>query len=296
MEQRALPRYVREREDLGEPPLLPEMRLADFELALAESSLSTGSKDLARALVRLARPAQFPGGGVGLEYAPLLKTAARPDVLNAHVTEVTDHLHQERVDILFVPGMSGYPIGSMYAMASGIPAVLLKKQSYDPALLNDLPPGAFVIPSYTGNVDTVISADVRAATDIIGGLINRQLAAQVDCPSVTIEIRIGGADEIIDKATMATAITENAPVFVSAVVREILSSQPDAVAGRPVTVSCPVVAWVTPLLKAYGEAPSPLLARFGVAPFAGVTVSAIQFEPPAIGIAGVGLVLLEEPQ
>jgi hypothetical protein len=288
-----LPRYERRIEEPASALGMTEVPVSELPVALDHSSLSAGSRDLVRALVRLARPALFGGGGVGLEYGALLKTAARPDLLRGHIEEVARHLVERQVDLLFVPGMSGYPIGSMYSMASGIPAVLLKKQSYTPWSVEELPPGAFVIPSYTGNTDTVISADLPAARDMIEALVDRQIEAQQNRAEVIIEIRIAGADEIIDKATMATAITETAPIFTKAVVDEVLPGRADAIAGRPVTVICPVVAWVTPLLKAYAGSGSVLSSRFGIEPFAGATLSAIQLDPPAIGIDGIGLVLLE---
>ncbi len=287
-----LPRYERWTEEPASPLGMTKVPLADLPIALERSALSPGSRDLVQALVRLARPAVFGGGGVGLEYGALLKTAARPDLLRRHIEEVALHIAAHRVDLLFVPGMSGYPIGSMYAMASGIPAVLLKKQSYTPWSVDDLPPGAFVIPSYTGSTDTVISADVPAARDMITALVDRQLEEQRDRGEIAIEIRIAGADEIIDKATMATAITETAPVFSRAVVEEVLAGRSQVIAGRPVTVACPVVAWVTPLLKAYAGSGSILASRFGIEPLAGATITAIQLDPPAIGIEGIGLVLL----
>lgn len=271
----------------------PWIAPADLETALARSALTEGGRALARGLLRTARPAVFPGGGLGLDYASLLKTAARPDIVGAHVQEAARHLVDRGVDLLFVPGMSGYPIGAMYSLASGIPAVLLKKQRHaiEPAapMTGPYPAGAFVIPSYTGDGDTVISADLAAVRDILTDLVVGQLAIQEGAPRPLVTIRVAGADEIIDKATMAQAITETAPEVCHAVVRDILDGMPGA-AGRDVEIDVRVVAWVTPLLKGYTRPAERLAAATGIVPMAGVTITAIQLDPPAIGIAGLGLV------
>jgi hypothetical protein len=291
---RYLPRYDRASESPSGLPGVPVITRSDLETALEASALSDGSRDIVRALIRLAKPARFPGGGVGLEYGPLLKTAARPDILARHIAEVSRHLQADSVDLLVLPGMSGYPIGAMYAQAAGIPALLLKKQPAGTVVPEDLPAGAFIIPSYTGNTDTVISADFDAARDMVSGIVNSQLAEQTDDSEIAVEIRIGGADDIIDKATMATAITENAPVFLHSVIDRILKDREAEFANRTVRVRASVVSWVTPLLKAYAGAPSSLTSRFGIMPLAGAVITAIQLDPPAIGIEGIGLVLLEE--
>lgn len=135
----AIPRYERQIEKPTHRKTGRMLAPAELDDALAESELTPGSRDLIRALVRTCRPADFGGGGVGLDYAALLKTAARADVLGNHVREVAAHLKERHVDLLFVPGMSGYPIGSMYAFASGIPAMLLKKQPFDPGAVSALP-------------------------------------------------------------------------------------------------------------------------------------------------------------
>jgi hypothetical protein len=129
--QHAVPRYARTPErSLAAPdtPIVDPIRRHELESALRSCALSEGARDLVRGLGRLARPALFPGGGVGIEYGSLLKTAANPAYLRRHVQEVADHLRDQRADILIVPGMSGYPIGSMYSLAAGLPALLLEKQ------------------------------------------------------------------------------------------------------------------------------------------------------------------------
>jgi hypothetical protein len=289
-----IPRYHRTAEQPASIETGALITLSELDDALAGSQLSPGSRDLIRGLLRTSRPAIFGGGGVGLEYGALLKTVARPDVLGGHVREVAAYLQERHVDLLFVPGMSGYPIGSMYSYASGIPALLLKKQAYDPESVNDLPPGSFVIPSYTGSIDTVISADLVAARDILAGLVDRQLVAQRNDARVTVTIHIGGADEIIDKATMATAITENAPIFVRSVIDELLNARAAEINNRSVDVSCRVVAWATPLIKSYNRANTILRDSFDINPLAGVSIIGIQIDPPAIGIAGLGWVCFGE--
>jgi hypothetical protein len=267
----------------------------DRDEAIARSPLSSGGKQLAVALLRTSQPRSFPGGGLGLEYGGLLKTAVRPDLIAAHIAEAADHLRAARADILFVPGMSGYPIGAMYSQASGIPALLLKKQRYPPRGTEapgphqtHYAPGAFVIPSYTGSGDTVISADTAAAADILAGVVDRQIATQGGVERMRITVRVAGADEIIDKATMATAITETAPVFCRSVVEELLAARRHAIGERTVEVDATVVAWVTPLLKGYNRAAEILRERCGITPFAGLTITSLSLDPPAIGIEGIG--------
>jgi hypothetical protein len=268
----------------------PQVARDGLEAAIARSTLTEGGRSLARGLLRTARPAVFPGGGIGLDYASLLKTAARPDVVGPHVQEAARHLTDRGVDLLFVPGMSGYPIGAMYSLASGIPAVLLKKQRHGLDPSGPYPAGTFVIPSYTGEGDTVISADLAAVRDILADLVAGQLSLQEGTTRPRVTVRVAGADEIIDKATMAQAITETAPEVCHAVVRELLDGLPEAAGRSDVEIDVRVVAWVTPLLKGYNRPAERLAERTGIVPFAGLTITAIELDPPAIGIAGLGLV------
>src|SRR5688500_18448531 len=123
----ALPRYTRPHEEAAITPSAAIVPFAQTDSAIASSPLSEGSCSLLRGLLRIGTARVFPGGGAGIEYGGLLKTAARPEYIAPHVAEAAAHLRQQRVDLLLVPGMSGYPIGAMYALAAGIPALLLKK-------------------------------------------------------------------------------------------------------------------------------------------------------------------------
>jgi hypothetical protein len=281
-----VPRYDRPAEQTVVTCPVAPFPLADLEGRLTDSTLSPGSRDLVRALVRLARPRLFPGGGPGLDYAALFKTAARPDLLRHHIEEVAAHLQHERIDLLVVPGMSGYPIGAMYSQASGIPAILLKKQTVSEADPPP-PPGAFVIPSYTGAGDTLISADMMAVADILAPIVRSQCAHRS-----AVTIRIAGADEIIDKATMATAITDTAPLFCRSAIEQICAD--DGLELDAITIS--VVAWVTPLIKLYNHAAAVLQDRFGITPFAGIGLTALYVDPPVIGFDGLGAIALDDPQ
>jgi hypothetical protein len=277
-------RYLRANEAPVEPAPEDVIPAGELEAALARSDLTPGGRELARALLRTARPQIFPGGGLGIEYGPLLKTAARPDLLAAHIAEVVQHLRDRQIDLLVVPGMSGYPIGSMYSAASGIPAVLLKKQLFPPDDHPErFPPGSFVIPSYTGSGDTIISADLAAVRDIIATILERKRAENGGQLPDPLTLRIAGADEIIDKATMATAITETAPIFCRSVAEELLV---EATVNLVVTVE----AWVTPIVKGYNRSAELLTERFGIVPFAGATITSLHLDPPAIGLAGLGVV------
>lgn len=223
----SLPRYVRETEHAATAPapvvetLIPR---TDVATRAAHSPLSPGAQDLLTGLCRLARPSVFPGGGVGIEYSALLKSAVNPAYLQRHAQEAAAHLREQRVDLLLVPGMSGYPVGSVYASVSGIPAVLLKKQAV-PADRGDLPAypvGSFISSSYTGDGDVVMSADPGAVQDTIDHILTSQVAAQADRPRLRLELRLAGADDIIDKGVMSRAVSESGIVLSRSAARTFL--------------------------------------------------------------------------
>jgi hypothetical protein len=290
----ALRRYERPREEAtGLYPIAfaDVIPYARAEQAIAASCLSAGSRTLLRELLRLGTTRVFPGGGVGIEieYASLLKTAVRPDYLAGHVAEVAEHLREREVDLILVPGMSGYPVGAMYAIVSGIPAILLKKAKLQPD--GAYPQGSFVIPSYTGEGDVVMSADLDAVQDVVAGTPAPQLVAQRDVPQLVLRIRVAGADDIIDKATMSQAVGESAVIVGQAAAEAALRRHRAATGDeRPVSVQVQVVAWVTPLIKGYNRPREHLRRRFGIEPFAGLNVTSVHVDPPAIGIEGVGVV------
>jgi len=288
----SLPRYERPLEVPTPPAPLADGEFVPYDeldRALASASLTEGGRDLLRGLLRLGRTAMFAGGGAGIEYGSLLKTAARPKYIAAHVREAAAHLQEQRVDLLVVPGMSGYPVGSMYAIVSGIPAVLLKKQRHAPDGL--YPPGSFLIPSYTGDHDVVMSADLAATQDIVDEILSAQLAAQADAETLAFTLRVAGADDIIDKATMSQAVSESAMIVGSAAIARF-AARHRALTGdhRPVTESVEVVAWVTPLIKGYNGPHEHLRRWFGITPFAGLNVTSLHLEPCAIGVEGIGVV------
>ena len=264
---------------------------ADSATVLSSSSLSPGSRLLLLGLLRSGSTRVFPGGGVGIEYGSLLKTAVRPDDTAEHVREAAGHLIERNVDLLLVPGMSGYPIGAMYSLAANIPAVLLKKQKLAPDhAREDFAPGSFVIPSYTGEGDVVMSADPEAVRDIVETIVLRQLGSQAEAPRVDIVIKCAGADDIIDKASMAHGITECAPhichTALETAIDRYRASSGDA---RGISNRVEVVSWVTPLIKSYNRPQELLKHLFGIEPFAGVAVTRIRLDPPAIGVEGAGL-------
>lgn len=290
-----LPRYERPVE--GGPagaPVSPEavIPFAQAADAIAGSTLSPGSRRLLLGLLRTGAARVFPGGGIGIEYGSLLKTAVRPDLIAPHVAEVAAHLNERRVDLLLVPGMSGYPVGAVYALAAGIPAVLLKKQKV-PAVFDgsDYPPGSFVIPSYTGEGDVVISADLAAVRDIVATTVAPQIEAQRDRTEVELTIRAAGADDIIDKAVMAHAATESAPAFCQDALDAAIAAHRAATGdARSFSTRVDVVSWVTPMMKIYNDPHGHLQRTFGIRPFAGVRVSSVHLDPPAIGVEGLGVV------
>jgi hypothetical protein len=285
-----LPRYTRPREDaVAVSPTLtiPYDRAAE---AIERSALSAGSRALLRGLLRTGAVRVFPGGGVGIEYGSLLKTAARPEYVAVHVREAAAHLHAQAVDLLVVPGMSGYPIGAMYAIAAGIPALLLKKSQLGAAAANDYPTGSFVIPSYTGEGDVVMQADPAAVGDIVATVVERKLADQKQRSAVDIELRIAGGDDIIDKATMSRAVGESALIIGEAALRDCVARHRARTGDdRQIAARVSVVAFVTPLIKVYNNPYEHLWQVFGLRPFAGIDITSVSLEPPAIGVAGVGM-------
>lgn len=294
MTEPALRRYERPREESApRRERIPPIPVADCAAAIAASSLTPGAKALARGLLELASIRIFGGGGVGIEYGSLLKTAVRPDITGEHVREAARHLREQRVDILLVPGMSGFPIGSMYAYAAELPAVLLKKNEIRPDRPFEHAPGAFVIPSYTGEGDVVMTADPNGVQDIVDHVLAGQLAAQKDAPELRFSLRFGGADDIIDKATMSQAVSESASVIGEVAIETFASRHRQLTSDtRRVHADVQVVAWITPFIKTYNNPQGHLERMLGIHPFAGVEITGLQTDPPALGIAGVGMLSL----
>jgi hypothetical protein len=288
-----LPRYERKLETTTNTPpvdasdLIP---ISSLESAIESCDLSEGTCDLVRGLSQLGRPALFPGGGVGIEYGSMLKTAANPLYLRRHVQEAAAHLLDQRVDVLIVPGMSGFPIGSMYAIVAGLPAVLLKKQRLIVVPDVEYPAGSFVIPSYTGDGDVVMSADLVAVQDIVNRVLAPQVESQAGSEVLQLSLRLAGADDIIDKATMSQAVSDSGLIVGEAAVASFVEDfRAKTGDEREVEVYVEVVAWVTPLIKGYNRPQEHLQRLFGVTPFAGLNVTSVQIDPPAIGIDGLGV-------
>lgn len=290
-----LPRYQRpvepEPASLRAQEVLPPARLDEV---LARSSLSEGSRLLLRGLIRLGRTATFCGGGIGLDYAGLLKSAVRPDVLGPHVQEAAVVLKELNVDMLVVPGMSGYPVGTMYALESGIPALLLRKEAWQADHARTLPPGAFILPSYTSAGEVLMTADPAALLDITRPILQRQLEAQAEADRITLSLRIAGADDIIDKATMARAATDSSRTLGRFAVNAFEREMRAAGEQRPVDASIAVATWVTPLLKQYNRPEEHLVGELESPPFAGLRISGVYTAPRAIGIDGVGILAFED--
>jgi len=286
-----LPRYTRPHEEVAAAPLDEIIPFAESDAVIDASSLTPGSRALLRGLLRIGTVRVFPGGGAGIEYGGLLKTAARPEYIGGHVWEAAAHLNQHRSDLLLVPGMSGYPVGSMYALAAGIPALLLKKSPLGDEEPHAYPTGAFVIPSYTGEGDVVMHADPAAVEDIVATIVARKLTEQADQPAVDLELRVAGGDDIIDKATMSQAVGESAVIVGEAAMTRCLARY-RARSGdeRPVRMRVSVVAWVTPLIEGYNHPYEHLQQAFGRRPFAGIDLCALHLDPPAIGVTGVGTI------
>lgn len=287
-----LPRYERQLEQSNaQLPVESGSMIAasDLQAALTSSSLGPGATDLVRGLIQLGRPALFPGGGAGIEYGSLLKTAVNPLYLRNHVREAAEHLLEQAVDVLFVPGMSGFPIGSMYAIVAELPAVLLKKQHLTPQQDVDYPAGSFMIPSYTGDGDVVMSADLVAVQDIVDRVLEPQLVAQAQTDHIELSLRLAGGDDIIDKATMSQAVSDSGLIVGKSAMETFVQRHRETTGDkREIDVRVEVVAWVTPLIKGYNRPQEHLQRLFGVTPFAGLNISGVYLDPPAIGIEGLG--------
>lgn len=288
-------RYERPREDgtASRRERIPPIPFAEAKHAIAGSSLSPGAKALAVGLIELGSIRVFTGGGIGIEYGSLLKTAVRPDITGEHVREAAKHLREQLVDILLVPGMSGFPIGSMYAFAADLPAILLKKNEIRVDRLFDYTPGAFVIPSYTGEGDVVMTADPNAVQDIVDRVLAKQLEQQCNATELHFSLRFGGADDIIDKATMSQAVSESASVIGEVAIETFAARHRERTGDtRRVHPHVEVVAWVTPLIKSYNHPEDHLKRVLGIVPFAGLEITGLQTDPPALGIKGVGMLAL----
>jgi hypothetical protein len=286
-----LPRYTRPREESVAAPREGIIPFAQSDAAIDNSPLSAGSRGLLRGLLRVGSTRMFPGGGAGIEYGGLLKTAARPDYIATHVSEAANHLRECRTDLLLIPGMSGYPVGAMYALAANTPALLLKKSKLGDANPNAYPAGAFVIPSYTGEGDVVMHADPAAVEDIVATIVARKLAEQSDQPAIELDLRVAGADDIIDKATMSQAVSESAVVIGEEAIGRCLARHRTKTGDRrPTNIQVSVVAWVTPLIKSYNRPREHLWQSFKLQPFAGLDLYTVHLDPPAIGVTGVGSV------
>jgi len=286
-------RYERAHEDTAPErrERLPLISQSGLESALDASELSSGSRGLVRGLAELATVRPFPGGGLGIEYGSLLKTAVHPDLISPHVNEVAAHLRSKSVDVLLVPGMSGYPIGAIYSFASGMPAVLLKKNEIRIDRPIDYTPGAFVIPSYTGEGDVVMTADPSGVRSALGPLLTAQIERQRDAGTVELAIRFAGADDIIDKGSMAIAISESAEAIGEwAIDSWLIDYRLRTGDTRSINASTEVVAWVTPMMKSYNRPQDHLRKLLGITPFAGLEITSLQGDPPAIGIEGLGLI------
>jgi hypothetical protein len=286
-----LPRYTRPHEESVVAPQEEIIPFAQSDAAIDQSPLSAGSRALLRGLLRVGSTRMFPGGGAGIEYGGLLKTAARPDYIGAHVVEAANYLRECQTDLLLVPGMSGYPVGAMYALAANTPALLLKKSKLSDANPNAYPAGAFVIPSYTGEGDVVMHADPAAVEDIVATIVARKLAEQIDQSVIELDLRVAGADDIIDKATMSQAVSESAVVIGEEAIGRCLAEHRTKTGDRrPANIRVSVVAWVTPLIKSYNRPREHLWQSFKLQPFAGLDLYTVHLDPPAIGVTGIGCV------
>jgi hypothetical protein len=134
-------------------------------------------------------------------------------------------------------------------------------------------------------------ADPAAVDDIIATIVARKLAEQVDQPVIELELRVAGADDIIDKATMSQAVSESAVVIgEEAIGRCLARHRAKTGDSRMANIRVSVVAWVTPLIKSYNRPREHLWQTFKLQPFAGLDLYAVHLDPPAIGVTGLGCI------
>ncbi|HET7092342.1 MAG TPA: hypothetical protein VFI22_02665, partial [Thermomicrobiales bacterium] len=122
-----------------------------------------------------------------------------------------------------------------------------------------------------------------------------QLAAQRDAARPLLSIRVAGADDIIDKATMSHAVSESAIVIGRVAIADFIRRHRARTGdGRDFEQRVEVVAWATPLIKGYNRPHEHLWEAFRIVPFAGLNVVGVHLDPPAIGIEGVGVLAFPE--
>ena len=133
----------------------------------------------------------------------------------------------------------------------------------------------------------------RRAQTIQADLRDARLRLAAD-DLVTRRAEFAGADDIIDKGSMAVAISESAEAIGEwAIESWLLDYRARTGDQRPATSSIAVVAWITPMIKSYNRPQEQLQRLLGITPFAGLEITALQSEPPAIGIAGLGMLPLK---
>lgn len=152
--------------------------------------------------------------------------------------------------------------------------------------------GVSLVATEKGDGDVVMHADPAAVDDIVETIVAPQLAAQADSAAPLLTLRAAGADDIIDKATMSHAVGESAVAIGEAAIAAVVARHRAATGDtRPIDGRVEVVAWVTPLMKGYNRPQEVLRHHFGLEPFAGVTITSVHLDPPAIGVAGVAGIL-----
>jgi hypothetical protein len=134
-----------------------------------------------------------------------------------------------------------------------------------------------------------MSADPIAVRDSVDRVLTRQLDEQSAADKVQLTLRFAGADDIIDKATMSHAVSDSSLVIGKEAAEAFIARHRKATEDpRPMAGDVAMVAWVTPLIKDYNQPGEHLQRHFGVTPFAGLRVTGVHLDPPAIGIAGLG--------
>jgi hypothetical protein len=120
-------------------------------------------------------------------------------------------------------------------------------------------------------------------------VLAERLAGQRDQDVVRLPLRLAGADDIIDKGVMSTAVSDSAIRIARTLGSRFVARHRERTGDRrEIQLDVSVSAWVTPLLKAYNNAEEHIERFVGITPFAGLRITEVRVDPPVIGVAGFG--------
>lgn len=275
-----LPRYIRPAET--RPPKIATDSIIPFSRvkeAIRNSQLTPGGEGLLIEILSNGGIVNFGPGNPGVFYPTLKSEENLPlHAVAHHINEVSDHLHANKVDLLFIPKNSGVPIGRRCAkQAEIVPIFLDKLEPSDDG--NLYPPGSFVIPSYTGEGERVMSPPTAVLEEAVFGIMESQLRK-----GQHVIIRQTAYDDMGDKWTMGEAIRKHSAEAIHAAVVKYLKENP---VRQDVTVSTAWQPMAVTLAKYYTTPTDQVVRKIGALPLVGLPITEIDLERQAIGILGV---------